>query len=134
GANCTLTVLIERSRNAGGEATGEGFLLAVSSAVVGSSAPSSVVLTIGNGGSASVKCAQDHYLNVKFPHTVNGITNDVGGSLSRDGVVAPVFPVPCVAPGVAPWVSNLAVAIHPADAGTTSVIQAATINGQVRIY
>lgn len=130
--------LLERSRNANGEPTGEGFLIACSSANAAQSGTfagsMSVVRVIGNGGSANTRCAEDNFLNVRFPATVNGATLDLGGSLSRDGVRAPVLPVPCIAPGVTPWVSNIVTAVHPADAGSTSVIQAATINGEARIY
>ena len=39
-----------------------------------------------------------------------------------------------MAPGVTPWVSNVVVCVSPGDAGATSVIQAATINGATRTY
>jgi hypothetical protein len=135
--NPIFMFIIERSRNADGEPTGEGFLIGVGVAAGGQGGGgvlSNVVRTIGNGGSAASMCAQDNFLNARFPSVVNNTTLDLGGSLSRDGVVAPVFPIPCVAPGVTPWVSNIVTAVHPADAGATSVIQAATINGQTRIY
>lgn len=138
GTNPIFFFLLERSRNANGEPTGEGFLIACSVATItqssATSGTSSVVRVIGNGGSTSSGCAEDNFLNVRFPATVNGSTLDLGGSLSRDGVRAPVLPVPCIAPGVTPWVSNIVTAVHPADAGSTSVIQAATINGETRIY
>lgn len=137
GANPILFFILERSRNANGEPTADGFLVGASAATVAQSAngaSSSVVRVIGNGGSTNTQCAEDNFLNIRFPATVNGATLDLGGSLSRDGVVAPVLPVPCMAPGVTPWVSNIVTAVHPADAGATSVIQAATINGETRIY
>lgn len=138
GANPIFFFILERSRNANGEPTADGFLVGVSAASGSQSgsatALQSVVRVVGNGGSTNTRCAEDNFLNVRFPATVNGATLDLGGSLSRDGVVAPVLPIPCMAPGVTPWVSNIVTAVHPADAGTTSVIQAATINGQTRIY
>ena len=138
GSSPIFFFVLERSRNASGEPTADGLLIACSVAAngqpVNSGASVSVVRTIGNGGSATVKSAEDNFLNVRFPGTINGALNDSGGSLSRDGVVAPVLPIPCIAPGVTPWVSNIVTAVHPADAGTTSVIQAATINGETRIY
>lgn len=138
GANPIFFFILERSRDTDGAPTDEAFLVALGAATatqgVSSGASSSVVRVIGNGGSSSSKCAEDNFLNVRFPATVNDSALDLGGSLSKDGVTAPVLPIPCMAPGVTPWVSNIVVAVHPADAGTTSVIQAATINGQTRIY
>lgn len=137
GTNPIFFFILERSRNASGEPTGEGFLIALSVAnnsQNSGTASVSVVRAIGNGGSASSRCADDNFLNVRFPATANGATVDLGTSLSRDGVKAPVLPVPCMAPGLTPWASNVVVAVHPGDAGSTSVIQAATINGKTRIY
>lgn len=93
------------------------------------------VRVIGNGGSpAGVLVADGQFCNVSLPATINGLDASTASTLSEDGVVAPVLPIPFMAPGVKPWVSNAMVAVHPGDAGSTSVIQAATINGQTRTY
>lgn len=83
-------------------------------------------------GSESAKWTQ---APVVLPSTVNNVdqsTSWTSSTLSEDGVTAPVMPVPCAAPGVAPWVPSGVAVIHPGDAGSTSVIQVATINGASR--
>lgn len=125
----TFFLAIERSRDASGNATGDAVLIALG----GQSA--SLVRVIGNGGvPGASKCADSAFFSAALPATINGANASPASTLSKDGVVAPVFPIACAAPGVTPWVSNVLVAVHPGDAGTTSVIQAATINGEVRTY
>lgn len=119
--------VVERSRDSSGNATGDGFLI-----VIGKVGANAVV--IGNGGSSGSMMTSSPYLNAAMPQSINAVATSTGSTLSKDGVTAPVLPVPCMAPGVAPWVSNLLVAVHPGDAGSTSVIQAATINGATRTY
>lgn len=120
---------IDRSRDASGNATADAVLI-----VFGCYSNQSVSV-IGNGGTpGSVKSVTGALLPVLLPNSVNGVAASVSSTLSKDGVTAPVFPIACCAPGVAPWVSNLLVAVHPGDAGATSVITAATVNGATRIY
>ena len=126
---CTFQIIVERSRDSAGAPTTDGFLI-----VFGCQSSQSVSV-IGNGGvPGSVKSVTSPFLPVMLPYSVNGQLASVASTLSKDGVTAPVIPVPCAAPGVPPWVSNVIVVVHPGDAGATSVIQAATINGQVRTY
>lgn len=124
---CVFFVL-ERSRDTSGAATAEGFLivLAVNSG--------KKVRVIGNGGVPGASKCADSGLVALLPAQINGLSSSTSSTMSKDGVTAPVIPLPCMAPGVTPWVSNVIVAVHPGDAGATSVIQAATINGQTRIY
>lgn len=90
---------------------------------------------VGMGGSdPSVDCAKSPVAPVVFPYNVNGGLFSATASLSQDGTTAPVIPIPCIAPGVAPFVMNCAAAVSPGDAGATSVIQVATINGSTRTY
>jgi len=125
----TAFLAIERSRDNAGAPT-DGALLIAFGATTGG-----IVRVIGNGGTpGAVKCADSAYLSAALPYTINGSSASDASTLSQDGVVAPVLPIACVAPGVEPWVSNVLVAVHPGDAGSTSVIQAATINGETRTY
>lgn len=120
---------LERSRSSAGAATGEAVAI-----VLGASS-NQIVRVIGyNGTPGASQVADSIFLPVSFPRTINGKSASVASTLSKDGVVAPVLPIPLMAPGVTPWVSNTLVAVHPGDAGTTSVIQAATINGATRTY
>ncbi|MCR6649711.1 MAG: hypothetical protein NVV70_16830 [Cellulomonas sp.] len=120
---------IERSRDAEGAPTSDGLLIAFGC----NSNP--IVRVIGNGGSpGSVKCADAGYFSTALPYTVNGANASNTSTLSEDGVTAPILPIACTAPGVPPWASTALVAVHPGDAGSTSVIQAATINGAEHIY
>lgn len=125
--NVSWCMVIERSRDEHGTATADGFLI-----VAGQGAKA--VTVIGNGGSVSSRSSSGAGLPVLLPYTVNGTTASAASTLSNDGVHAPVLPIPCIAPGVKPWVSNVIVAVHPGDAGALSVIQAATINGETRTY
>jgi hypothetical protein len=126
--HASLFFAIDRSRTANGEPTGDAF------AVMFGCANLKAVRVRGNGGSSGAMSTDSGALPVLMPQTINGATASPTSTLSEDGVTAPVLPVPFVAPGVKPWVSNVVVAVHPGDAGTTSVIQAATINGQTRVY
>jgi len=87
-----------------------------------------------DGTSGSAKSAQNVYAPVMLPYAVNGNNASTGSTLSEDGTTAPVYPIPCAAPGVEPFVLNSMVVVHPGDAGATSVIQVATINGEARTY
>lgn len=125
--------IIERSRATTGEATAEAFVIATGSPSQNNNGR--LFAVVGNGGSSTSKSAiWNSGSPVALPYLVNGANVSTAVSLSKDGVTAPVFPIPCIAPGVTPFVSNMMVAVHPADAGATSVIQAATINGETRVY
>jgi len=122
-------LVIERSRDQGGAPTGDAWLISA-----GWDTASSLHRVIGtNGVIDASEVAEMTYLAV-LPGKINGVSQSVASTLSRDGVTAPVLPIACIAPGVTPWVSNVIVAVHPGDAGSTSVIQAATINGATRTY
>ena len=104
-------------------------------AIVSHGANSPVYQVVGiDGSDPSVNCSKNTYLPVLLPYTVNNASQSASSTLSEDGTTAPTFPVPCAAPGVTPWVLNNLVVIHPGDAGATSVIQVASINGQDRTY
>lgn len=124
-----VALTIERSRNVSGDATGDAVLISVAS-----SATQRFVITGIGGADGSSMNSEGVFAPITFPRKINGSTAVTGDTLSKDGVVAPVLPIPCMAPGVEPWVSNVIVGVHPGDAGTTSVIQAATINGETRVY
>lgn len=121
---------IERQRDLNGDPLSGGLLIAFTNATLSNAR----IRVAGYGGTTSSMCTDSDRFNTQFPRTVNGVDASLSSTLSRDGVEAPVLPIPLMAPGVAPWVSSNLVAVHPGDAGTTSVIQAATINGAVRIY
>lgn len=87
-----------------------------------------------SGTDNSIKSASGVYLPVGLPYRVNGTVTSLSSTLSEDGTTAPVVPVPHYAPGVAPWVANNLAVVHPGDAGSTSVIQVATINGSARTF
>lgn len=123
-------LFIERQRTTTGAPLSGGYLIALLNATIANAR----IRVVGHGGSESSMCADSDRFNVQFPRTINGVAASLSSTLSKDGVEAPVLPIPMLAPGVAPWVSSNLVAVHPGDAGTTSVIQAATINGEVRIY
>lgn len=124
----TVFFVVERSRDSAGAPTAGAFLI-----ILGTNF-AKTVRVIGNGGvPAASKCA-DSGLITLLPAKINGLSSSTSSTMSADGVTAPVIPLPCMAPGVTPWVSNVVVAIHPGDAGATSVIQAAVINGQTRTY
>lgn len=121
---------IERQRDLNGDPLSGGLLIAFTNATLGNAR----IRVIGYGGTTSSMCTDSDRFNTQFPRTINGVDASSSSTLSKDGVEAPVLPIPLMAPGVAPWVSTNLVAVHPGDAGTTSVIQAATINGKTRIY
>lgn len=129
---------IERSRDTAGAATAGALLIAYSIGGSDSGAPSSFNVIGYAGAFGSSQVAVFLAVPVCLPSVVNGMTlNQASASLmtlSKDGVVAPVLPIPCMAPGVEPWVSNNIVVVSPGDAGATSVILAATINGATRTY
>jgi len=87
-----------------------------------------------NGSDPYASCAKTTYAPVVLPGVINNVQVSTASTLSGDGTTAPVMPLPCVAPGVTPWVPNHLVAIHPGDAGATSVIQVVTINGESRKF
>lgn len=117
-------LVIERSRSSDGTPTTDGFLIV----------SGWTVTVVGNGGATSSRSSSGDVLPVVLPYRINGAAASTSSTLSSDGVHAPVLPIPCLAPGVGPWVSNVIVAVHPGDAGALSVIQAATINGRTRTY
>jgi len=119
---------LERSRDTAGEATTSGFL------IIFESGEQHKVIVVGNGGTTSAKYASSTLLPISLPGVINGGAHNAGATLSADGTTAPVLPVPCMAPGVVPWVSNLITVVYPGDAGAVSVITAATINGATRTY
>ena len=126
---CSFSLHIDRSRDTSGAPTTSGFMVALACSAT------NTFSVVGNGGViGSAKHAASQVAPVNVPTTINGVTNSVTSTLSEDGVTAPVLPVPCLAPGVTPWVSSAVVVVHPGDAGTTSVIQAATINGETHIF
>ncbi|WP_152649126.1 hypothetical protein [Demequina flava] len=88
------------------------------------------------GVEGASESAEYGVLGMTLPTKVNGVamntSNLLTATLSEDGTKAPVFPAPLAAPGVAPWVPNGIAVVMPGDAGATSVIQVATINGAAR--
>lgn len=131
--NSTFLFAIERSRDTGGASTADALLIVLASN--GANSANGSVCVIGYTGTVdSAKSAKANRVTVGFPQIINGVTVGVSTSLSADGATAPVLPIPCMAPGVTPWVSNILVAVAPGDAGAVSVITAATINGSVRTY
>lgn len=127
---------IERSRNTDGTPNDEAILVL---AMGGNPTDQGMYVVGCDGLFNESQYAHWPYLPVTAPYNVNGINFTTtalfdSASLSKDGVVAPVLPVPCMAPGITPWVSNNVVGVFPGDAGSTSVIQAATINGSTRVY
>lgn len=114
---------IERSRNTMNTPNGDS-LLVMHHGYEG------IFSVIGcDGAYGSVQSAYSIYAPISVPRYVNGSTAMGSTTLSKDGMTSPVFPMPCVAPGVVPWVSSACAVVHPGDAGATSVIQVATING-----
>jgi hypothetical protein len=125
----SFSLFIERSRDSAGVPTANALLVAFMGSAV--NAPMHVIGYRGVPG--SVMHATSQYC-ATLPGVINGLTGSLASTLSKDGVVAPVLPIACMAPGVTPWVSNIMIAVHPGDAGSTSVITAATINGATHTY
>ncbi len=133
---------IERSCSDDGTPTDEALLVVFHghpgrTSTTASAFPRTVFVIGMDGAQGSVQSAIGTGLPVCLPGSINGLTNPstiTSSTLSKDGVTAPVLPIPLVAPGVTPWVSCGLVVVHPGDAGATSVIQAATVNGHERIY
>lgn len=84
------------------------------------------------GTDPTVDSARSEFCPVTLPRTINNSITNISSTLSKDGTTAPVMPIPMCAPGVQPWVPNHLAVVHPGDAGATSVIQVATINGASR--
>lgn len=125
---------IERQRSSTGEPQGDAVAIGFARHAAGGSGANNLIRVIGYDGSDTSRCAESDRFLVSFPRRINGVAWDVGATLSADGVTAPVLPVPFLAPGVTPWVSNAVTAVYPGDAGSTSVIQVAEINGEERTY
>lgn len=119
---------ISRSCDTSGTYTGD----AITIALFGANYAFNVIGTTGTDG--SVESAKGAFAPAFLPNVINGVTASASSTLSEDGTTAPVFPLACAAPGVEPFVLNSMVAVHPGDAGASSVIQVATINGSSRTY
>lgn len=87
-----------------------------------------------SGTDPTVDSASADWCPVTLPRLINNQSTNIASTLSQDGTTAPVMPIPLAAPGVAPWVPNHLAVVHPGDAGATSVIQVATINGEARTF
>lgn len=115
-------VIIERSRDNAGAATGDGLVFACS---------------MGNATSATQSLPPNPFVAVAYnsmiqnrgpvpavlPYTIAGSALAVNSSLAT-GVIAPVLPWVAFAPGLAPWQPIAALTYAPGDAVGGSVITA----------
>lgn len=121
---------IERSRTLSGEPTIAGLAITIGG-LSGKTAR-----TIAHGGApGSSGDALGEYQSTTLPQSINGSSNtpSAPGSLSQDGVTAPIYPIMHAAPGVPPWVSANLVALAGGDAGVSSLVVANT-HGTERIF
>lgn len=114
---------VERSRTTNGEPTADGLAITLASFTTQIARTIAYAGTIDSAGDAR-SVAQ----TVALPGVINGVTTTTTGpgTLSQDGVTAPVFPVVHAAPGVPPWVSANMVILISADAGASSLVTANT--------
>lgn len=133
-SNISWCFVLERARNDDGTARPDALSISFGRHAGGASGGNNIVKTIGYNGSVTSQHTESDRVNVGFPRRVNNSAFDLGITLSGDGVTAPILTIPHMAPGVTPWVSNLMVAVHPADAAGLSVIQTATVNGRTISY
>lgn len=127
--------VLDRSRDASGAPTGDGVSLAVRGSTVSpvtlasSATPTGLpALTASSYATGAVDVG---VIPVLLPYTLNGVVLTAGNGFGA-GILAPVFPWTCYAPGVAPWQSLAAVSYAGADdpGGVFTVF----IAGQERTY
>lgn len=103
---------IERSLDSTGSPTGNGVALIRSEANTGSPSPNWHVYSYADPASTVLG-----FSPMQLPILWSGATFSSTSSLSKDGAIAPVFPLALACTGVPPWISKQLVAIAPADAG-----------------
>lgn len=125
-----VALIVERSRDANGNLTGDGLMVAHSWYYLGSTAG---VLTNTGAGvfrSGGPLCVAINYatggqnvgaIPAVLPYNVDGMVLGEGTSLTAGGV-GPVFPWTIIAPGVAPWQSHIAASVAGADYPTGGVL------------
>lgn len=127
--------IIDRSRDASGQPTADGVIVAVrgttttpvslTTTATPSELPTLTAAAYATGG------ADVGAIPVLLPYRLNGVVL-AGGNGFGAGILAPVFPWTCYAPGVAPWQALAAVSFAGADdpGGLFSVF----IAGQERTF